>query len=77
MKSDNIAKQVMQWPAKLKSYVNELQTEMRRVTWPTWPQVRATTLVVLATVFAFAGYFAIVDLILGRALNSVFDTFTR
>ena len=34
---------------------------MRRVTWPTWKQVRATTTVVIVAVFVFAAYFAVVD----------------
>jgi len=69
--------QITQWPVRLKSYIDELQTEMRRVTWPNWQQVRATTVVVIFTVFAFAGYFAFVDLVLGHAIGKVFDTFTR
>jgi len=69
--------QITQWPVRLKEYVGELQTEMRRVTWPKWNQVRSNTVVVIFTVFAFAGYFAVVDLVLGRAIGKVFDTFTK
>ena len=35
------------WPAATKAYIQELQLEMRRVTWPGWKQVRATTVVVI------------------------------
>ena len=28
---------------EMKDYFEELQLEMKRVTWPTWKQVRATT----------------------------------
>jgi preprotein translocase subunit SecE len=55
----------------------DLKAEMRAVTWPSWKQVRTTTAVVIGAVFAFAFYFAIVDLVLGRAINRVFDTFTK
>jgi preprotein translocase subunit SecE len=65
------------WPAGVKAYVQELQMEMRRVTWPSWKQVRATTGVVIACVFAFAAYFYVVDLVIGRAINRVFSLFTR
>ena len=74
-KDESLPKRIGQWPIRLKTYVEELQTEMRRVTWPSRKQVRATTLVVIATVFAFAGYFAVVDLLLGKAIDKVFDTF--
>jgi preprotein translocase subunit SecE len=32
---------------RAKEYVADLQAEMRRVTWPSWKQVRATTTVVV------------------------------
>ena len=65
------------WPAQVKNYVEELQLEMKRVTWPAWKQVRATTAVVIAAVFAFAAYFAVVDFIVGRGIQKLFDTFTK
>ena len=77
MKSESLVKRVGQWPVRLKNYIEELQTEMRRVTWPKWKQVRATTLVVIATVFAFAFYFAVVDFALGQTIGKVFDAFTK
>jgi preprotein translocase subunit SecE len=76
MSSESIAKQVAQWPVRLKNYVDELRTEMHRVTWPNAKQVRATTLVVIATVFVFAAYFAVVDFVIGRAIGRVFDAFS-
>ncbi|MCP5113802.1 MAG: preprotein translocase subunit SecE [bacterium] len=77
MSEESLPKKIGQWPVQLKTYVGELKTEMRRVTWPNKKQVQSTTLVVIVTVFAFAGYFAIVDLLLGRAIGKVFDTFAQ
>jgi len=68
--------QVAGWPAAIKAYVQELQLEMRRVTWPSWKQVRATTGVVLVCVFAFALYFWVVDMIVSRAITKVYTLFT-
>jgi preprotein translocase subunit SecE len=65
------------WPAQTKEYFEDLRMEMRRVTWPSWPQVRATTAVVIFAVFAFAAYFAVVDTIVGRGIQKLFDTFTK
>lgn len=67
----------MSFPAKTKAYFEDLQMEMRRVTWPTWPQVRATTLVVIVAVFAFSAYFFVVDQIVGRTVTKLFDTLTK
>jgi preprotein translocase subunit SecE len=46
--------------------------EMRRVTWPNEKQVKATTVVVIASVFAFAAYFFVVDFIIGRGITQIF-----
>jgi preprotein translocase subunit SecE len=65
------------WPERTKSYVEEVRAEMRRVSWPSWPQVRATTGVVIVAVFLFAAYFAVVDAIVNAAINKVIHTFTH
>ncbi len=65
------------WPAQVKGYFEELQLEMKRVTWPAWKQVRATTAVVIVAVFAFAAYFWAVDVVVGRMIQKLFDTFTK
>jgi preprotein translocase subunit SecE len=71
----NIAQRAAGWPGQVKNYFEELQLEMRRVTWPAWKQVRATTGVVIVAVFAFAAYFAVVDAIVGKSIQKLFDTF--
>jgi len=65
------------WPARVREYFESLKAEMQRVTWPSWKQVRATTGVVLVAVFAFAAYFWAVDVVLGRLIKRLFDTFAR
>ncbi len=68
---------VMAWPQQIKDYSGELQMEMRRVTWPSWNQVRATTTVVIVSVFAFSAYFRVVDFLVERGVARIFSTFTR
>ena len=59
------------WPQRTKSYIDEVRGEMRRVSWPTWKQVRATTAVVIASVFLFAAYFAVVDSIVNSVITRI------
>ncbi len=75
MESTGLTEKVGRWPAATKDYIQELHMEMRRVTWPNWKQVRATTLVVIIAVFGFAAYFYVVDNIIARAVTSIFRTF--
>ncbi|MDQ2949931.1 MAG: preprotein translocase subunit SecE [Acidobacteriota bacterium] len=63
------------WPEQTRSYYEEVKGEMRRVSWPTWPQVRATTGVVIAAVFLFAAYFAVVDFFVNSAVNKILSSF--
>ena len=65
------------WPLQVKDYFDELHLEMKRVTWPPWKQVRATTAVVIVAVFAFAAYFALIDAVFVRLIQKLFDTFTK
>jgi preprotein translocase subunit SecE len=77
MEGMSVVQKIRQWPVGLKNYVQELQMEMRRVTWPSRKQVRATTLVVVATVFAFAAYFAVVDSIFSRGIGKLIKMFSQ
>ena len=73
MEAQNTVSKVGSWPARAKDYIEDLKQEMRRVTWPSAKQVRATTGVVIATVFAFAAYFFVVDALIGRGITRVYE----
>jgi preprotein translocase subunit SecE len=73
----NFMQRASSWPVEVKNYFEDLQTEMKRVTWPSWKQVRATTIVVIVAVFAFAAYFAIVDEVFLSLINKLFSAFTK
>ena len=77
MEANSWMERAGRWPAQTKDYFEDLKQEMRRVTWPTWKQVRATTTVVIVAVFAFAAYFAVVDTLITQAINKLFETFSR
>lgn len=65
------------WLDRAKNYFTDLQMEMRRVTWPSWKQVRATTTVVVVSVFAFAAYFRAVDFVVERGIAKIFSSLTK
>jgi preprotein translocase subunit SecE len=60
-----------------RAYIDDVQGEMRRVTWPTWPQVRATTGVVIGAVFLFAAYFWVVDAGVNAVIQRLINYFTH
>jgi preprotein translocase subunit SecE len=63
-------------PVRVRTYLDGVVRELRLVTWPGKQQVRATTLVVLVTVFAFAVFFGVVDYILAWGQRLLYQTFT-
>jgi len=68
---------VKSWPERIRSFYNDVRTEMRKVTAPTWKEVRATTTVVVITVIIFGVYFWIIDNIIQRGLTALFNYFKK
>ena len=75
--NNSLPARMQAWPKQVREYFESLQQEMKRVTWPTRDQVRATTAVVIFTVFGFALYFWVVDLVLARGINGIQHFFTK
>ena len=46
------------WPERIKTFYNDVRTEMKKVTSPSLKEVQGTTTVVIITVFLFALFLA-------------------
>jgi len=68
----NLAGRVKGWPQRIKSFYNDVRTEMKKVTTPSMKEVQATTTVVIITVFIFGAYFFVVDGVIGKSLDALF-----
>jgi preprotein translocase subunit SecE len=73
----NSLESIKTWPQASKDYISELQVEMKRVTWPTRTQVQSTTAVVIVTVFAFAAYFKVVDVLINNTITRLYTTLSK
>jgi preprotein translocase subunit SecE len=62
---------------RTRDYVEDVKAEMKRVTWPAWPQVRSTTLVVIISTFLLAAYFFVVDAVVNSVITKIIDHFTK
>jgi preprotein translocase subunit SecE len=65
------------WPERIKSFYNDVRTEMRKVTTPSWKEVQGTTTVVIITVFLFGLFFWLVDLAISNSLERMLHYFSR
>jgi len=72
---ENFGDRMKAWPERVKSFYNDVRTEMRKVTSPSFKEVRATTAVVVVTVFIFGVYFFIIDNVIQRGVNALFSYF--
>jgi len=62
----------MNWWTKARTFLNEVRSELKRTSWPSWLEVRGTTTVVIVTVFVFALFLWVVDTVLFKMVSWVF-----
>ncbi|HEY6272664.1 MAG TPA: preprotein translocase subunit SecE [Terriglobales bacterium] len=70
--AEEIAIQKSFWN-RTRAYFGDVRVEMKRVTWPNKQEIYGTTVMVIATTFAFAFFFWICDstfqVLVGRLLS--------
>ena len=71
----SFAQRMLEYPKRFRQFLHEVRVEMRQVTWPTWEDVRATTAVVIVTVFFFGLYLFVIDLGVSRLVERVIRIF--
>jgi len=77
MGEEGLVGKLKSWPERAKTFYQDVRSEMRKVTAPSFKEVRATTTVVIIAVFLFGLYFWIVDNTIGSAINYVFKYLTH
>lgn len=63
------------WYLRARRFMSEVVVELKRTTWPTWMEVRGTTLVVIISVFVFAVFLFAVDYVLSQGVTRIFKFF--
>jgi preprotein translocase subunit SecE len=58
---------------RLRQFVTEVWSELKKTTWPGKPEIYGTTVVVIVTVLVCALYLWIVDIFLSKGMNFVFE----
>ena len=49
--------------ARLTDYVQQTREELRKCTWPTWNELKGSTVVVFVSIFLLGGFTVLVDLV--------------
>ena len=55
--------------ARIGTYFRDVRAEMTRVVWPTRPEVRNSSVVVIVTLIFFASFIALTDLVVQQIIN--------
>jgi preprotein translocase subunit SecE len=53
---------------RLTTYVQQTREELRKCTWPTWDELKGSTVVVAVSIFILGGFTVLVDQIFFRIL---------
>ena len=71
MDDKSVGGKLKSFPARGKSFLSDVRTELRHVTAPSRKEVQATTVVVVITVALFGVYFWGVDLLISNAMTFI------
>jgi preprotein translocase SecE subunit len=69
MEQNSLGGKIKSWPERVKGFGTDVRAEMKKVTSPSFKEVRATTAVVLVTVLLFGIFFFVVDGVVGNAMD--------
>jgi preprotein translocase subunit SecE len=64
-------------PERLIEFLKSTRQEMHKVNTPTREQVQTGTIVVIVTVFIFAAYFELVDVVIGKGIDQLLLHMTK
>jgi len=59
---------------KIQRFFRETMGELRRVSWPTWPEARNLTVIVIIVLVVMAVFLSLVDLSATRILSLIVGT---
>ncbi len=76
-KEGSFGERVKSWPLRIKTFYNDVRTEMKKVTTPSRKEVQATTVVVIITVFLFGAYFWVIDTVIGHGIDRLLRYFAH
>ena len=67
---------VVGWGPRVRDFALEVQAEMKRVTWPTWPELRSATLVILVFIVIVALIIGFMDWVFRHVVSGIINVFT-
>lgn len=70
MATDALASPKQSWPARVVGFLRDVRSELRKVTWPTWDELKKATGVIIVFVLTLGLFIGLLD----SFLQAVFVT---
>jgi preprotein translocase subunit SecE len=61
---------------RVQDFLRDVRVEMTKVTWPTWNELKAQTVVVIVAVLLISAFIGSVDLVLSNLIKLLVSTLT-
>jgi preprotein translocase subunit SecE len=68
---------MMNWWKRIREFLSETRSEMRKVSFPSRDEVVGTTVVVVVTSFVFAVFLYVADVIIQKGYVAIVQVFSR
>jgi len=69
---DGVPNRALSFFTRSRDFLRDVRAEMRKVVTPSWKEVQSTTIVVIVSVFLFAGFFYVVDAVLTQIQTGLY-----
>lgn len=57
--------------AQIVTFVRETREELNKCTWPTWNELKGSTVVVMISIFLLGGFTVVVDFVFGAVIHLI------
>lgn len=64
------------WLPRVREFALQVQAEMKRVTWPTWPELRSATFVIIIFVVIVALIIGFMDWVFRNVVSGIVNVFS-
>ena len=61
MTTDALASPRGSWPVRVVSFLRDVRSELRKITWPTWDELKKATLVIIVFVSLLGLFIGLLD----------------
>ncbi len=61
MTTDALASPRQSWPARVVGFLRDVRSELRKITWPTWDELKKATVVIIVFVVALGVFIGLMD----------------